>query len=802
MTVARLLLLDDTPHAAHIATSLGIAAEGAFQVVPVSTVVGACRLLADGGLAAAVLHLSGALGEAVEQIRTCAPEVPLIGLVSTTSGITALGTSCAATVQADADGPTMLRAVRAAIARGDGPAGDAFSAALLHGVGQSVIAADLTGMITYWNGYAEQDYGWRADEAIGRPLLEMTTPPALRERGANALRLVLDAGRLEGEFAGLRRNGEQFAVAAVLSRIDGPDGAPVAIVAVSSDISDRLRAEAELRDSEQFYRALYEQARHPVLVLDQQLQIVAANPAACAFYGLTIAEMRTLALRDITLGPELEDDAARLRALGANDVAFTEERTHIKRNGDVATVALNAVAIAWRDALRYVLTVIDLSDRKRTEAALEHRALHDPLTGLPNRTLFDDRLAQAIRQGNRDATPLALLLMDVDRFREINDTFGHHYGDVLLLQLGERLRDLLRESDTIGRLGGDEFAMVLPQCDEAGAVTTAQRVLAALDEPFFLEGQYLAVSASVGIATFPAHGLDAHTLLRRADIAMYIAKRGGGGHAVYSAQLDQHSPQRLALIGEMRQAIEAGQFVLHYQPLVGLQSGDANRVEALVRWQHPQRGFIPPDQFIPLAEQTGLIEPLTRWVLDAALAQCRRWREAGVALSVAVNLSTRTLHDPNLPEVISALLRKHGIAPEQLRLEVTESVIMYDPERVLGVLARLTRMGVRFSIDDFGTGYSSLGYLRRLPVDELKIDKSFVLEMTADENDALIVRSTIDLAHNLGLRVVAEGIENLETYTRLAQLGCDMAQGFYLARPMPAAALEVWLQQPLPAAVA
>jgi EAL domain-containing protein (putative c-di-GMP-specific phosphodiesterase class I) len=278
---------------------------------------------------------------------------------------------------------------------------------------------------------------------------------------------------------------------------------------------------------------------------------------------------------------------------------------------------------------------------------------------------------------------------------------------------------------------------------------------------------------------------------------MYIAKRSGSGHAVYTSQLDEHSPMRLALVGEMRQAIDAGQFVLHYQPLVGLLKGDATRVEALVRWQHPQRGFIPPDQFIPLAEQTGLIEPLTHWVLNAALAQCRAWRDMGLTLGVAVNLSTRTLHDPSLPELVTALLHKHGIAAEQLRLEVTESVIMYDPDRVSEVLARLTQMGVRFSIDDFGTGYSSLGYLRRLPVDELKIDKSFVLEMTTDESDALIVRSTIDLAHNLGLRVVAEGIENLETYRQLARLGCDMAQGFYLGRPMAPAALEYWLTQPL-----
>jgi EAL domain-containing protein (putative c-di-GMP-specific phosphodiesterase class I) len=278
---------------------------------------------------------------------------------------------------------------------------------------------------------------------------------------------------------------------------------------------------------------------------------------------------------------------------------------------------------------------------------------------------------------------------------------------------------------------------------------------------------------------------------------MYVAKESRCGVAAYSAERDHNSADRLSLVGELRQALDDGALTLHYQPKVCLRDGSLLGVEALVRWQHPQRGFIPPDQFIPLAEQTGLIEPLTHWVLNAALAQCRAWRDMGLTLGVAVNLSTRTLHDPSLPELVTALLHKHGIAAEQLRLEVTESVIMYDPDRVSEVLARLTQMGVRFSIDDFGTGYSSLGYLRRLPVDELKIDKSFVLEMTTDESDALIVRSTIDLAHNLGLRVVAEGIENLETYRQLARLGCDMAQGFYLGRPMAPAALEYWLTQPL-----
>jgi predicted signal transduction protein with EAL and GGDEF domain len=366
---------------------------------------------------------------------------------------------------------------------------------------------------------------------------------------------------------------------------------------------------------------------------------------------------------------------------------------------------------------------------------------------------------------------------------------------MLLRQVGERLQVVLRGFDTLARLGGDEFAVVLPVADRVSAAQVAERLLQALDEPFAIEGHSLAVGASIGIALCPDHATDADALLRRADVAMYVAKHSGNGHALYAFDLDQHSPSRLALAGELRLAIEHDQLLLHYQPKLDLTTGAIVGVEALVRWRHPQQGLVPPDHFIPLAEQTGLIRPLSEWVLATALRQHNAWRLAGFQLPVAVNLSMRNLHDPQLSDTIVDLLATWSLPPEVLNLEITETSLMAEPDRALGVLAGIRDMGVGMAIDDFGTGYSSLAYLKRLPVAELKIDKSFVRDMAADRSDLAIVRSTVELAHNLGLRVVAEGVEDGATQELLARLGCDQAQGYHISRPLPASELTDWLTQ-------
>ena len=432
----------------------------------------------------------------------------------------------------------------------------------------------------------------------------------------------------------------------------------------------------------------------------------------------------------------------------------------------------------------------------RHQAAVnEHQALHDALTDLPNRTLFHDRVGQALAAARREHLPVAVMIMDLDRFKEVNDTLGHASGDELLQQAGVRLRAALRESDTVARLGGDEFGVLLPRVvDSAAALTVARKLRKALEEPFTIHGLALQIEASVGIALYPEHGDDVHSLLQRADVAMYVAKEHPGGCEVYAKERDDYSPNRLTLLTELRRAIDVGELVLHYQPKADLKTGRVTGVEALVRWNHPTRGLVRPDEFIPPAQKTGVIVPLTFFVLNEALRQARTWQLEGLDLCVGVNLSARNLLDVQLPDTVGGLLAKWEVPPSLLELEITESTILADPVRAMNVLSRLNGMGVRLAIDDFGTGYSSLAYLKRLPVDELKIDKSFVQGMEEDENDAVIVRSTIDLGRNLGLRVVAEGVESAAAWRLLAALGCDVAQGYYVSRPVPAAELAAWLR--------
>ena len=439
--------------------------------------------------------------------------------------------------------------------------------------------------------------------------------------------------------------------------------------------------------------------------------------------------------------------------------------------------------------------VRDASKRLRRQAKTnEYQAFHDVLTGLANRALFKDRVQQAIREGERENRILAVMLMDLDRFKEINDTLGHHKGDQVLRHVAERLNEVLRDTDTVARLGGDEFAVLLPHIpDPAAALHVAEKIRDNLTRPMAIEGMSLEVRASIGISFFPGHGEDVDLLLQRADVAMYLAKASGNAYEVYTAERDQYSPARLALVSELRRAMEDEEFVLYYQPKVDLQTGESYMVEALIRWDHPMRGMIPPNDFIPLAEHTGLIEPLTMYVLDKALRQVSQWREQDLDLTVAVNMSPRNLLDLRFPEHVEDLLKKWKLPPGCLQLEITESTLVSDPTRAMGILSRLNQMRVEMSIDDFGTGYSSLGHLSQLPVKELKIDKSFVMNMVNDEADAIIVRSTIDLGRNLGLRVVAEGVETAEIWRQLVMLGCDYAQGFYRSRPMPAAEMPRWL---------
>jgi diguanylate cyclase (GGDEF)-like protein len=428
----------------------------------------------------------------------------------------------------------------------------------------------------------------------------------------------------------------------------------------------------------------------------------------------------------------------------------------------------------------------------------ERLALHDHLTGLPNRTLFLDRVEHALRGTARTGSGVAVLLMDLDRFKEVNDTLGHHCGDLMLKELARRLSAVVRPTDTVARLGGDEFALLVPNLVQPDAgVLLAERISRALQDPFVIDGLPLEAEASVGIALYPVHGEDVETLLQRADVAMYVAKETKTHYAVYDADVDNYRPERLMLVGELRRAIENRELVLHYQPKATLVDGTVRGVEALVRWQHPERGLVQPDVFIPVAEHTGLIRPLTLFVVEEALKQCRTWREQGFDLTVAVNVAMRNILDEQFPNELAQILDRYGLEPGVLELELTETSVLADPPRAKEILQRLRDTGVSLAVDDFGTGYASLAYLSELPVDEIKIDRSFVMAMDREEQHARIVRSTIDLGRNLCLGVVAEGVESAEVWERLVELGCDSAQGYFLARPLPADELTTWLDERL-----
>jgi diguanylate cyclase (GGDEF)-like protein len=430
-------------------------------------------------------------------------------------------------------------------------------------------------------------------------------------------------------------------------------------------------------------------------------------------------------------------------------------------------------------------------ERQRQVERVEYLAYHDELTDLPNRALLHDRLHQGILTARREARPLALLAIDLDGFKEINDRLGHHAGDRVLQVIAARLRSVLRESDTVARLGGDEFAALLPHTDLAGAELAATKILQELEVPMLIEDRPLTVRGSIGIAVFPVHGTGEQELLQKSDLAMYVAKNDRCGSAVYSADRDGRAEQRLAMVNAMWHGIEHGEFSLEYQPIVDLRRNRIGALEALIRWNHPQHGRLEPREFIQLAEQSGLITTLTGFAIGRALQE---WPCSSHNMTVAVNLSPRSLHDGAFPSRVREILNAKLFDPSCLALEITENVIMSDPERSVRYLSELHDMGIKLVMDDFGTGYSSLGYLRRLPVSQLKIDQSFVAGLAQGEDEAL-VRSIIDLAHNLKLEVVAEGVESQETCDRLQALGCDHAQGHFISEPAPAAEMAALIMQ-------
>jgi diguanylate cyclase (GGDEF)-like protein len=420
-------------------------------------------------------------------------------------------------------------------------------------------------------------------------------------------------------------------------------------------------------------------------------------------------------------------------------------------------------------------------------------AYEDTLTALPNRALFNDRLDQTLKAVERNGLPVTILIMDLDRFKYVNDMLGHQTGDLVLREVANRIRRLLRKSDTVARLGGDEFAILLPEAGIEQAEEIVAKILGALEAPITIDEQPLDVGISIGIATYPDHGRDARTIIGRADVAMYVAKRSNTGYAVYDPSYYRPHQQQLTLLGELRKAVEHNELTLYYQPKLSLHDGRCSHVETLVRWTHPQRGFIPPAEFIPFAEQTGYIRTITRWVIEQAILQCRRWHDNNIDLTVSINISARDLLNAELPDLVASALSSNRVDPKFICIEITESGVMEDPAMALRILKQLSGLGLSLSVDDYGTGYSSLSYIKKLPIQELKIDQSFVKNMVKDRDDATIVRSTIDLGHNMGLKVVAEGVEDQQVWDMLRDLNCDHAQGYFMSRPLSASDLEKWL---------
>jgi diguanylate cyclase (GGDEF)-like protein/PAS domain S-box-containing protein len=569
---------------------------------------------------------------------------------------------------------------------------------------------------------------------------------------------------------------------------------------------ENARLLRQLRQSEEQYRSLFEACLDVVYMSSPGGMFLDINPAGLTLFGYTSHE--DLLVADI--GADLYADPAdreEFRRIMAAQGFVRDRKVRLKRTDGQIVIALetatamhddSGAVVAYRGILR------DVTEQTMAEDALAHQALHDSLSGLPNRLLLHDRLQQAVRAAKRDETPASLLLMDLDHFKEVNDTLGHAAGDRLLVEVARRLTGAIRPGDTVARLGGDEFAVVLPGADADAARIAARRIQNAVERPLKLtdHGIDVDVRASIGIAVSPEHGREPDQLLQRADVAMYVAKRAGGGQALYTPEQDQHSPEKLAVVGELRHALEENKLLLCYQPQVTLRTAGLVGVEALVRWPDQHRGMVSPDRFVRLAEQSGLIRRLTRFVLETALEQCRHWQRAGHHLAVSVNLSMRDLHDERLTETIVRLLEHYAVEPTRLRLEITESVLMADPRRVIDVLRALRSTGVEAAIDDFGTGYSSLAYLADLPVNSLKIDRSFVRGLLAGERRAAIVKATVELAHALGLKVVAEGVEDAPTWNALLELGCDAAQGYFVAQPMEAHELDAWLDRGLSAKAA
>ncbi len=583
--------------------------------------------------------------------------------------------------------------------------------------------------------------------------------------------------------------------------VRGADDQLVAIEGFIQDITQRRQAEDDLRETERRYRSIFENATEGIFQTSPDGGYLAANPALARIYGYATPAELIADLSDIRqqlyVDPERRREFERLmREYG---YARNFESPVYRRDGAVIWISENARAV--RDAFGrvqfYEGTVVEITERKRYQEELEYQAGHDSLTGLPNRALLVDRLAQTLHAARREQRVVAVVFVDLDHFKLINDSLGHHVGDRLLLDMSVRLRACLRGEDTVARHGGDEFVLILAdQPDEAGITVILRRLLESISQPWAAEHGEYSISCSIGVSLFPRDGESAEKLLKCADAAMYKAKDiGRNTFHFFTPELDAAVSDRLQVANHLRRALERGEFVLHYQPRIDIATGAIVGAEALIRWNRPEMGMTPPGKFIPVAEETGLIVPIGAWALREACAQNQIWQASGLPpIVISVNLSPIQFRRAGLVRQVADTLAETGLAGRWLELELTESFIMQDAERINTAMGELKALGVEIAVDDFGTGYSSLSYLKRFPVDRLKIDKSFVQDVTQDPDDAAIARAIINLGHSLNLRVVAEGVETPEQMDFMRLHGCDEIQGYLFSRPLDAAAFEALLR--------
>ena len=579
---------------------------------------------------------------------------------------------------------------------------------------------------------------------------------------------------------------------AARARVAGPPELELVAHQFNHMLDVRAEAEEALRASEERLHGIVHMASEAIVVVDEQLQVVLFNPKAEEIFGCPAADVMGKGI-DRFIPPRLREDL-RLHlgafASGATSAIRMGEHADIfglRANGEEFPLEMSLTRIIQGGKPLYSAVINDITVRRRDEARLDRLANYDPVTSLPNRALFRQRLQRSLVHAQRFNEELAVLFLDLDRFKNINDAVGHDTGDRVLLLMAERIKGCLREIDTVACLGGDEFAVLLEKiADTRTAGSVARKLLTTIAEPLLFEGQEYHITASIGISTYPADGSEATVLFTGADIAMQRAKAQGMNNSqFYSAAMNSNSMARLSLEAGLRHALERNEFLLHYQPKLDIASGRVTGMEALVRWIRPETGMVSPADFIPLAEETGLIVPIGAWVLKTACERNRAWQRQGLPpLRVAVNLSARQFALVNLVSDIARVLDASGLAPQWLELEITESMVMDHPEQAIKTLRQLKSMGITLAIDDFGTGYSSLGYLKRFPIDYIKIDRAFIKDIPASVDDTIITRTIIDMTHNLRLKVVAEGVETREQLEFLRLHGCDEMQGFFFSRPL------------------